>query len=116
MDGLVAKETTGTSSILPIWHNLKHEDVFKYSPPLADRVAVTTSSGVENVVRKILEVVHSQSFPGIRVVDEFILQTKVPLSKREQELYQFSAKNLINELTNANTDEVDFADGIYHTG
>jgi hypothetical protein len=40
--------------ILPIWHDVSVEDVYQYSPILADRVAVQWSLGTEEVARKIL--------------------------------------------------------------
>jgi TIR domain len=40
--------------ILPVWHNISVEDVYKYSPILADRVGVQWADGVEQVARKLL--------------------------------------------------------------
>jgi hypothetical protein len=39
--------------ILPVWHGVAAEDVYKYSPILADRFAVQWSMGVEEVARKL---------------------------------------------------------------
>ncbi|HEY3333081.1 MAG TPA: toll/interleukin-1 receptor domain-containing protein [Capsulimonadaceae bacterium] len=59
LDGLVAREMIdGERIILPIWHGVEKEDVLKYSPPLADAVAVNSRAGVDEVARKILERVH----------------------------------------------------------
>ena len=44
LDGLVAKEIVGGKVVLPIWHRVTKDDVIKYSPTLADRVAL--SAGV----------------------------------------------------------------------
>lgn len=41
--------------ILPVWHEVSAEDVYQFSPILADRVAAQWSLGVENVVRKLLQ-------------------------------------------------------------
>ncbi len=38
--------------ILPVWHGVSFEDVRHYSPTLADRIAVATDKGVENVVER----------------------------------------------------------------
>ena len=38
--GLVAKELGRSKVILPIWHNVDRDDVLKYSPPLADKMAL----------------------------------------------------------------------------
>ncbi len=39
--------------VLPVWHGVTAEDVYKYSPILADRLAVQWSKGVEEVARKL---------------------------------------------------------------
>jgi hypothetical protein len=57
LDGLVAREISkGRKVILPIWHNVTHEDVVKYSPTLAGRVAALSKDGLDEVVRQIIEV------------------------------------------------------------
>lgn len=43
--------------ILPIWHEISAQDVYRYSPILADRVAVHWSLGVESVARKLLQAI-----------------------------------------------------------
>jgi hypothetical protein len=40
--------------ILPVWYNVSVEDVYKYSPILADRVGAQWSDGAEEVARKLL--------------------------------------------------------------
>ena len=45
------------SVILPVWHNVSVDDVYRYSPILADRVAVQWSRGVEEVARKLLQAI-----------------------------------------------------------
>jgi len=44
LDGLVAKELEGEKVILPIWHKVSKNEVLKFSPILADRKAMNTSS------------------------------------------------------------------------
>jgi len=57
LDGLVAKETaTGEKAILPIWHELNHQQVAEISPTLADRVAGNSSDGIAALVRGIKDV------------------------------------------------------------
>jgi len=41
--------------ILPIWHNVTVEDVYSYSPMLADRLAVQWTLGVDEVARRIFQ-------------------------------------------------------------
>ena len=43
LNGLVAREQNNKKVILPIWHEVTKDDVLKYSPALADKVAVDTS-------------------------------------------------------------------------
>ncbi len=58
LDGLVAKETlSGKKAILPVWHDLDANDVAKYSPTLAGRLAARSSDGIDKVVKQILSVV-----------------------------------------------------------
>lgn len=58
LDGLAARETSGGKKvILPIWHNITKEDVLRYSPTLADRVAIPSTKGLKAVVEEILKVV-----------------------------------------------------------
>lgn len=44
LNSLVAKEIEGEKVILPIWHNVTKEQILKYSPMLADKLALTTES------------------------------------------------------------------------
>jgi hypothetical protein len=44
LDGLVAKEVAGGKVILPVWHRVSKDEVLKYSPTLADRVALNTAT------------------------------------------------------------------------
>lgn len=57
LDGLAALEVSGRKVILPIWHGVSREDVARFSPPLADRVAVDSTLPLATVAAKILEVV-----------------------------------------------------------
>lgn len=61
LDGLVAREDGKEKIILPIWHGVTREDVAKYSPMLADRVAVSTDKVIDYVVNKIVQVVKRSS-------------------------------------------------------
>ena len=58
LDGLVARETSSAKVILPIWHGVKKEDVLKFSPILADRVAVISNQGIQHVVNEILKAIN----------------------------------------------------------
>jgi hypothetical protein len=54
LDGLVARESNGKKVILPVWHEVDAESMAKYSPMLADRVAVSSESGLTSVVDALL--------------------------------------------------------------
>ena len=43
LDGLVTLEVQGRSRILPIWHKVSLDEVARYSPTLADKVALNSS-------------------------------------------------------------------------
>lgn len=57
LDGLVQKEMEGHKVILPLWHKVSKNEVMKYSPTLADKVALnTTNYTIEEIVNKLAEV------------------------------------------------------------
>jgi hypothetical protein len=43
LDGLTTMEIQGQTRILPIWHKVSMDEVARYSPILADKVALNTS-------------------------------------------------------------------------
>jgi hypothetical protein len=56
LDGLVAREMQGTRVVLPLWHRVTKEDVMKYSPSLADRIALSTALySVDDLTDKLAE-------------------------------------------------------------
>jgi hypothetical protein len=57
LNGLTAKEISSGKTILPVWHKVDREYVLQYSPPLADRLAVSTDKGLEHVVNEILRAI-----------------------------------------------------------
>jgi len=62
LDGLAAQEIRSGKTILPVLHNLSHQQLAKRSPILADKLAVSTNNGVDVVVREIMHVL--QEVPG----------------------------------------------------
>jgi hypothetical protein len=67
LDGLVAREDI-EKFILPIWHNVSIEDVKKFSPTLAGKMAVSTNTGIENVGEQIIRAVRRSSAEGSPVI------------------------------------------------
>lgn len=57
LNGLAQRETEGRKVILPVWHGVGPEEVRRYSPILADRVAAKTELGIEHAAVRILRVV-----------------------------------------------------------
>jgi hypothetical protein len=61
LDALFALEKTETKKILPVWHKLSEDDIKRYAPLLADRLAVSTDAGIGAVADKIVHAVQRQS-------------------------------------------------------
>ncbi len=61
LDGLVAREREGIKVIFPIWHKVEFNDVVKYSPTLADRIAAKSSEGIDEVVDKVKRSIRDKS-------------------------------------------------------
>ena len=58
LDSLITLESLYSRKIiLPVWHNLSKEDLLNYSPALADKVATSTSKGLDNVVSDIMNAI-----------------------------------------------------------
>jgi hypothetical protein len=55
LNDLAGREVDGKKAILPVWHKVGFQQVFTYSPVLADRVAISTDKGLEYVVQRVLE-------------------------------------------------------------
>ena len=57
LDGLVAKEMSGGKVVLPLWHKVSKDEVMRYSPSLADKVALSTVTyTIDELVEKLGEV------------------------------------------------------------
>ncbi|MDQ0068953.1 replicative DNA helicase [Variovorax boronicumulans] len=59
LDGLVAREDGSQKIILPVWHQVSREDITKYSPPLADKLAVPTSKGLNHVIDQVVRAIET---------------------------------------------------------
>jgi len=58
LDGLAARESDGRKVILPVWHEIDEARIRRYSPMLADRIAVSSASGIGVVVRELLRAIN----------------------------------------------------------
>jgi len=57
LDGLIARQMVGEKVILPIWHHIGREEILKYSPPLADRLAIVSKTKtVKQMVEELTRV------------------------------------------------------------
>ena len=58
LDGLVTRAVTGEQILLPVWHNVSKQEVLRYSPSLADKLARNTATHtVEEIAAEIADVV-----------------------------------------------------------
>ena len=58
LDGLVAREMQGNKVILPIWHKISKSELIRYSPSLADKVALNSSLlSTTEIAKELNEVV-----------------------------------------------------------
>ena len=56
MNGFVARQTSGERVILPIWHRITKNEIIEQAPPLADIVALNSSTqSMEEIVSEIVE-------------------------------------------------------------
>ena len=56
MNSLVARQTAGERVILPIWHRITKNEIIEQAPPLADIVALNSSTqSTEEIVGEIVE-------------------------------------------------------------
>lgn len=57
LNGLTAREIEGKKVILPIWYNIDKQDVLKYSPTLADKVALSNQKlTIDEIAEALAEV------------------------------------------------------------
>jgi hypothetical protein len=58
LNGLVTREMEGHKVILPIWHKVTKDEVISYSPSLADKLALNTSSlSIDEIVEQLKKLI-----------------------------------------------------------
>lgn len=62
LDGLVSLESNSRKVVLPVWHGVDKTYVAERSPLLADRLAASTESGIDHVVKCVLEAIAADGF------------------------------------------------------
>lgn len=56
LNGMVAREMNGHKVILPIWHKISKDEVLKFSPTLADKMALNTSiHTIQDIINNLKE-------------------------------------------------------------
>ncbi len=63
LNGLITRESGGAKVILPVWHNIGAEAVRTVSPVLADRVATSSSKGLERVIEDLMQAIAPPAEP-----------------------------------------------------
>lgn len=59
LDGLVQRQlSAGQRVIIPVWYGVTHDEILKFSPSIADLVAIQAHRGLDHVVDEIMRVVH----------------------------------------------------------
>ncbi len=78
LEGLVARETVnGERVILPVWHGVVAADVLEFSPPLAQRYAASTASGINRVADQVSTAI-SRRGPGAARFSAFSAPLRSP--------------------------------------
>jgi dTDP-4-dehydrorhamnose 3,5-epimerase len=67
LDGLTARELAGSDRkvILPVWHEVDKDFVAQFSPPLADRMAIPSTAGLDSIVEKVEYVLETSSSASV---------------------------------------------------
>ena len=60
LDALMGRESHGAKIILPVWHNVDAAYVRRFSPLLADRLAASSSKGLEQVVADLMSAIKGE--------------------------------------------------------
>ena len=81
LGALTSRESRGEKIILPIWHNITQKQVEKYSPMLADRVAIISETDIEETVETLYSII---SGAKIRTYLEVDLEISKKLLRNKQ--------------------------------
>lgn len=86
--GLSAREIGSDKVILPIWYKITRDDILRFSPPLADKLAIVTNGrNIGKVVSEVLRVIRPdihESLTRIKAYEKLMRSKKavsVPISK-----------------------------------
>ena len=114
LDGLVAREINGVKVTLPVWHNIGAHEIRGYSPTLADRLAVSSSKGIDHVTSQLMQAIqkddpaHPQIAPATVSVAG---SSKATSSLRELSQYASEFHRRRTELISAGEPSIALLDG-----
>lgn len=77
LNALVSLESEKRKRILPVWHNVSRDEVARFSPILADRLAVSTERGIEHVITAIVHAYRNEKYstqPAIALITSTLSQ------------------------------------------
>jgi hypothetical protein len=57
LNGMVAKESAGQKMILPVWHHVTQQEILRYAPILADKLATDSAKGIVAVADDIMNAI-----------------------------------------------------------
>jgi TIR domain len=66
LDGLFSMETLERKLILPVLHNMRHDEIRRHWPMLSDRLSCSTDRGLAVVADQIAAAVHKSTHAGDR--------------------------------------------------
>ncbi|MES2381116.1 MAG: toll/interleukin-1 receptor domain-containing protein [Bacteroidota bacterium] len=102
LDGLMQFDTENRDEaiILPIWYNIRREDVFSYSSSLANKIAISTDGEDIDRVVKELEKKIGEYFYSVNNQGKIVRSNQkvnIDFSKREKK-FQFICNNISHRL------------------
>jgi predicted RNA-binding Zn-ribbon protein involved in translation (DUF1610 family) len=101
LQGLVAREMGGRSTILPVWHQLTRDDVLEFSPPLADKLAaITTDHTADQIALQILSVIRPDIAGSTPYDDLRRIATGEAIAELRQEIEAFKCPHCGDFLVN----------------
>lgn len=106
LDGLIARQTSeGKKVILPVWYKVGSDEVRKFSPILAGKVAAKSDEGIGKVAERIMAVVRGPTPEAEATVQTSVRQTcRQAIEQKDvmswQELVDKSAGDIVSHLRN----------------
>jgi hypothetical protein len=78
LGGLVARAVDSQEKvILPVWHGITKKDIAKFSPTLADILALSTEQGIDNITIELVEAIKPQTQNGFAGISKSDLVIRV---------------------------------------